>query len=301
MQLVSLWKAELPARIFIRNPCVIMTIPTRPQAELEKTYNAAADHYDQPAVSFWDRFGRRTVDRLPLFTGMTVLDVCCGMGASAIPAAERVGPTGQVIAVDIAEKLLNKGSRRATEQGLTNIEFRQADLENLPFPDRAFDAVLCVFGIFFVSDLRGAIRKLWQLVRPSGLLAITIWGRGPFEPADGIFWEAVRREDPELFRSINPWSKIFEPDPLCALLLECGVSDPEAVAEQGWHPLRAPEDWWTIVLGSGYRSTVEALLPANRERVRSAAIAGVRQAEIRQIRTDVVYGTARRAKLRPAL
>ncbi|MGA8656338.1 MAG: hypothetical protein WB586_09325 [Chthoniobacterales bacterium] len=44
-----------------------MAISTRPQAELEKTYNAAADHYDHPAVSFWERYGRRTVDRLPLF------------------------------------------------------------------------------------------------------------------------------------------------------------------------------------------------------------------------------------------
>jgi SAM-dependent methyltransferase len=67
---------------------------------------------------------------------MTVLDVSCGMVASAIPAAERVGPTGHVIAVDFAEKLLNKRSQRGAEQGLTNIEFRRADLESLPFPDR---------------------------------------------------------------------------------------------------------------------------------------------------------------------
>jgi ubiquinone/menaquinone biosynthesis C-methylase UbiE len=136
---------------------------------------------------------------------------------------KRVSPAGHVIAVDLAEKLLNKGSRRSAQQGLTNIEFRRGDLESLPFPDRAFDAVLCVFGILFVSDLQGAVRELWRLVRPNGLLAITIWGRGLFEPANAIFWEAVRREDPELYRSIKPWSKIFEPDPLRALLLECGV------------------------------------------------------------------------------
>jgi ubiquinone/menaquinone biosynthesis C-methylase UbiE len=106
-----------------------MATSPRPQVELEKTYDAAADHYDHPAVSFWDRYGRRTVDRLPLISGMAVLDVCCGMGASAIPAAERVGPAGKVIAVDLAEKLLSKGSQRATQQGLTNIEFRRADLE----------------------------------------------------------------------------------------------------------------------------------------------------------------------------
>ena len=50
--------------------------------------------------------------------------------------SERVAPIGEVIAFDLAEKLLNKGSQRAAEQGLTNIEFRRADLESQPFPDR---------------------------------------------------------------------------------------------------------------------------------------------------------------------
>jgi ubiquinone/menaquinone biosynthesis C-methylase UbiE len=268
----------------------------RPQEALERTYDAAADHYDEPPLSFWDRYGRRTVNRLPLRPGMNVLDVCCGMGASAIPAAERVGPKGQVVAIDLAQQLLKKGARKAAALGLTNIEFRQGDLENLPFPDQAFDAVQCVFGIFFVPDLHGAVRELWRLVRPGGILAITIWGRGLFEPADAIFWEAVKRVDPVLYGSVKSWSKIFEPEPLCDLLRECGVPDPEAVAEPGSHPLDAPEDWWTIMLGSGYRSTVEALSPSNREQVRIASIKGVRQANIRQLRTDVVYATALRPR-----
>src|SRR5260370_40259958 len=104
-----------------------MSISPPPQVELEKPYNAAAGHYDHPAVSFWDRYGRRTVDRLPLISGMAVLDVCCGMGASAIPAAERVGPAGKVIAVDLAAKLLSTGSQRTPQPGLTNIEFRRPD------------------------------------------------------------------------------------------------------------------------------------------------------------------------------
>jgi ubiquinone/menaquinone biosynthesis C-methylase UbiE len=265
-----------------------------PQVQLEKTYNAAADHYDRPALSFWDRFGQRTVDRMPLTAGMSVLDVCCGMGGSALPAAERVGPTGRVVAVDLAQNLLDKGSTRAAERRLTNIEFRRADLEDLPFADLSFDVVVCVFGIFFVPDLPGAVRGLWRLVRPSGVLAITIWGAKPFEPADGIFWEAVRREDSELFKSIKPWSKIVEPDPLRALLVECGVIDPDIVAEPGVHPLETPGDWWTILLGSGYRSTVDALSPPGRERVRVATIEAVGREKIREIRTDVVYATARR-------
>src|SRR5260370_842691 len=266
-----------------------------PQVQLEKTYNAAGDHYDHPAVSFWDRFGRRTVERLSLAPGMDVLDVCCGMGSSGLPAAERVGPSGHVVAVDLAQNLLDKGSRRAAGRGLANIEFRRADLEDIPFADRSFDAVMCVFGIFFVPDLHGAVRGLWRLVRPAGFFAITIWGAKMFEPADDKFWEAVRREDPELLKSIKPWNKIVEPDPLRALLVECDVTDPVVVAEPGTHPLNTPEDWWTIILGSGYRSTVDALSPVDRERVRVATTEAVRREKIREIRADVVYARARRS------
>lgn len=272
-----------------------MATSISPQVQLEKTYNAAADHYDHPAVSFWDRFGRRTIERLTITRGMNVLDVCCGMGGSAFPAAERVGSSGHVMGVDLAQNLLNKGIKRAAERGMTNIEFRRAALEDLPFEDQSFDAVVCVFGIFFVPDLHAAVRALWRLVRPAGFLAITIWGAKMFEPADGTFWEAVRRADPELLKSIKPWNKIVEPEPLRALLIECGVTDPEVVEEPGRHPLKSPEDWWTIVLGSGYRSTVEALAPAARELVKVATIEAVRRQKIAEIRADVIYAIARRS------
>jgi ubiquinone/menaquinone biosynthesis C-methylase UbiE len=272
-----------------------MATPISPQVQLEKTYNAAADHYDHPALSFWDRFGRRTIERLSIAPGMNVLDVCCGMGGSALPAAERVGSTGHVVAVDLAQNLLNKGIKRAAESGMTNIEFRRADLENLPFGNQSFDAVVCAFGIFFVPDLHGAVRGLWRVVRPGGSLAVTIWGAKMFEPADATFWDAVRQEDPELLKSIKPWNKFVEPDPLRTLLIECGVIDPEVVAEPGTHPLNSPEDWWTIILGSGYRSTVEALSPSARELVRLATIEAVRRQKIREIRADVVYAIARRS------
>jgi hypothetical protein len=62
------------------------------------------------------------------------------------------------------------------------------------------------------------------------------------------------------------------------------------------HTLDSPEDWWTITLGWGYRSTVDALSPANRERVRVATIEAVRREKIREIRADVVYGIAQRSR-----
>src|SRR5436309_15146857 len=87
------------------------------------TYNAAADFYDASPLHFWDYFGRRTIELVSLPIGSRVLDVCCGTGASALPAAEEVGPTGNVIGVDLAKELLKSARTKATQRRLGNIEF----------------------------------------------------------------------------------------------------------------------------------------------------------------------------------
>ena len=134
------------------------------------TYNAASDHFDDAPLAFWDRYGRRTVERLGLKPGSSVLDVGCGTGASAIPAAQAVAPDGSVIGVDLAEKLLTIARAKAADQGLHNVEFRIGDMENLGFPDGHFDTVISVFSIFFVPDMEKQARELWRMVRPGGQL-----------------------------------------------------------------------------------------------------------------------------------
>jgi len=76
-----------------------------------RTYGAAADHYSRPALGFWDRFGAATVERVRLVPGQAVVDLCCGAGASAIPAARAVGPGGRVVGVDVAAPLLESAGR----------------------------------------------------------------------------------------------------------------------------------------------------------------------------------------------
>src|SRR6185436_14923322 len=113
------------------------------KARAAATYNAAADFYDDFANSFWDRFGRRTIERLSPQPGARILDACCGSGSSAIPAAEEVGPNGYVLGIDLAEKLLELARVKAANLGLRNIEFRVGDLLDLRLPKAEFDAVVC--------------------------------------------------------------------------------------------------------------------------------------------------------------
>jgi 2-polyprenyl-3-methyl-5-hydroxy-6-metoxy-1,4-benzoquinol methylase len=82
------------------------------------TYDAAADHFDDEPLSFWDRVGNRTVANLKLHAGAKVLDVGCGTGASALPAAQAVGKNGSVVGVDLVSRLLDRARAKALAAGL---------------------------------------------------------------------------------------------------------------------------------------------------------------------------------------
>jgi ubiquinone/menaquinone biosynthesis C-methylase UbiE len=270
-----------------------MTTTDDAKAKARRAYDAAADTYDDPANSFWERFGRRTIERLALRGGDHVLDVCCGSGASAIPAAERVGPHGAVLAIDLAPKLLQLGRQKAQRQGLANVEFQVGDMLDLgALPE--FDAVVCVFGVFFVPDMASAVRSLWARVRPGGALAITTWGPRFFEPAASIFWNSIHSVRPDLHRAFNPWDRISEPSALLELLTDSGIEHAQVLAESASHLIPSPEAWWTAVIGSGFRGTIDQLSAEDRERVRAENFEGIRRHGISAIEANVVYAIARK-------
>ena len=272
----------------------MLTITDPVKIKAAAAYNAAADHFDDEALSLWAKYGRRTIERLALPAGASVLDVGCGTGASAIPAAERVGPNGKVIAVDLAERLLEIAQHKAATRNLESIEFRLGDMENLEYPDQHFDAVICVFAIFFVRDVAKQIKELWRMVRPDGQLAITTWGPRVWEPGSTGWWSAVKELRPDLHAAFNPWDRIAEPKALRELFTEAGVPDAAIVAEDGRQALRSPEDWWTMVLGSGYRWTVDQMEPAMAERLRDANLAWIRSHNVTSVETNVIYAVARK-------
>ena len=269
-----------------------MQTPSDAQAKAASTYNSASDHYDDDANSFWERFGRRTIERLTLRRGARVLDVCCGSGASAIEAAMTVGESGSVIGVDLAENLLALARGKAGRCGLANVEFRLGDMLELALPQPEFDAVICVFGIFFVPDMRKAIRELWRLVSPGGQLAVTTWGARLFEPANTAFWNSIRDLRPDLYKDFNPWDRICDTESLRTLFAEAGLEAQDVVLEPGTHELKTADDWWSVIMGSGYRGTIDLLDSSDREQVKRRAFAFIRESGIREVETNVIYAVA---------
>jgi ubiquinone/menaquinone biosynthesis C-methylase UbiE len=259
-----------------------------------KTYNAAADTFDAAPLSFWSRYGQRTIDHLNLRPGDDVLDVCCGTGASAIPAAITVGPTGSVLGVDVSDGLLRLAREKA--QHLDNITFQNHDCMALDLPDGSFDAIVCVFGIFFLPDMTAALRELWRMVKPGGNLVITSWGKACFDPANQVMWDAVKMERPDLYRAYTPWDRISESAGLQTLLESAGATAVKVWAESDQHRIQTPEDWWTIVMGGGWRGTIEQIDAPTVDRIRQVNLDYLVTSGVRSLDVDVLYAIAQKPR-----
>lgn len=116
------------------------------------------------------------VARRSIARGMRVLDVACGSGNVAIPAA-RAGAT--VTGLDIAPNLLEQARERAREEGL-DIVFEEGDAEALPYPDGAFDLVLSMFGAMFAPRPEVTASELLRVCRSGGRVAMANWTPGGF-------------------------------------------------------------------------------------------------------------------------
>ncbi|MDJ0896785.1 MAG: class I SAM-dependent methyltransferase [Alphaproteobacteria bacterium] len=262
------------------------------KAKVAAAYNAAADRFDAGPLGFWARTGRRTVSRLALGDGAMVLDVGCGTGASALPAAERIGPSGRVIGVDLAEELLRIARTKAVVRGLDNVEFHPGDMEQLGYPDGHFDAVVCVFALFFATDMERQLAELWRMVRPGGQLAVTTWGPRMFEPAASRWRCVIDHMCPALSATGNPWDRITDTRSVRKLFENAGVPNVKVEAENARQALTTPEDWWTVVLGSGLRGIVNQMDEKTAARTRSANVGWVRENFVTAIETNVIYAVA---------
>jgi ubiquinone/menaquinone biosynthesis C-methylase UbiE len=117
--------------------------------------------------------GEELVNRLNITKGLAVLDLGCGDGTTAVPAA-RLG--ADVLGVDIARNLVEAGNRRAKEEGLTNLRFQQGDASQLgDLQDKTFDLVVSIFGAMFAPRPFDVAKEMVRVTRPGGRIVMGNW------------------------------------------------------------------------------------------------------------------------------
>ena len=117
--------------------------------------------------------GEALVEKLGITKGLKVLDLGCGDGTTAVPAA-KLG--ADVLGVDIARNLVEAGNRRAAERGLTNLKFQEADATNLEqVRDKSFDLVVSIFGAMFAPKPFDVANEMVRVTRPGGRIVMGNW------------------------------------------------------------------------------------------------------------------------------
>jgi SAM-dependent methyltransferase len=117
--------------------------------------------------------GEDLVKRIGIEKGLKVLDLGCGDGTTALPSAQF---GADVLGIDIARNLVEAGNKRATDQGLTNLTFREGDATNLEaIPDGAFDVVVSIFGAMFAPRPFDVAKEMVRVTKPGGRIVMGNW------------------------------------------------------------------------------------------------------------------------------
>jgi ubiquinone/menaquinone biosynthesis C-methylase UbiE len=133
------------------------------------------------------------LDLANLVPGNRVLDVAAGTGDQTLLAAQRVGPTGYVLATDLSTSMLNLAADAARDAGLKNVETRQMDAENIDLDAGSFDAVIYRMGLMLFSDPIKALIGMHRVLKPIGKAVALVWAAQEKNPCRGIPLTVFRR------------------------------------------------------------------------------------------------------------
>src|SRR3989442_10856148 len=122
--------------------------------------------------------------------GERVLDVACGTGIVARVAAKHVGSSGRVVGLDINPEMLTIARSLPPAPGAV-VEWREAGVDAMPFPDAAFDVVFCQLGLQYFPDRPAALREMRRVLVTRGRLALMVWRPIQFSPGFAMLAEAL--------------------------------------------------------------------------------------------------------------
>ena len=182
------------------------------------------EHYDRGLgpVLFLD-FAKDTARRVAGFAPARVLETCAGTGIVTRQLRDLLPASTCLMATDLNRPMLEVA--RAKFGPREQIEFRQADAMELPFPDRSFDAVVCQFGVMFFPDKEKSYREAYRVLAPSGRYVFSVWDGARNRHAriaDEVAASFFPVDPPQFYRVTITYNKI---DPIKDSLAEAGFTD----------------------------------------------------------------------------
>lgn len=235
--------------------------------EIAGMYDRAASLYGQVGIEMFTYYANRLIDKLNIPTGARILDVATGRGALLFAAAEKAGPTGHVLGIDLAPKMISETAAEIKARGLKQAEVCLMDADTASFPDHSFDAILCGFALHFL-DYRNLLGRFRRMLKPGAIMA-TIHPYVPTHDAENFerwkwLFELTREVFPAGFQPPAFWvapNLLNSPERIEGALCEAGFENISVTPEETVFYFKDEDDWWDWEWSQGSRFWVEGMSP----------------------------------------
>jgi ubiquinone/menaquinone biosynthesis C-methylase UbiE len=160
------------------------------------------DEYLVPLI--FEPYAADLADRLRPHSPSRVLEIAAGTGVVTRALASGLDEDASIVATDLNQEMIDHASTIRTRRA---VEWRQADAMQLPFPDQAFDAVVCQFGVMFFPDKARAFSEARRVLKPGGILMFNVWDRiedNEFADVVTTALESVFPQNPPRFLARTP-------------------------------------------------------------------------------------------------
>jgi ubiquinone/menaquinone biosynthesis C-methylase UbiE len=189
----------------------------------------AAETYERALVpAVFAAWAPLVVDLADPRPGASVLDVACGTGVVARLVARRLGPTGQVVGLDLNPGMLAVAASIASHEPATTapITWREANVTKMPLPDAAFDIVYCQLGLQFFPDRPAALWEMYRVIVPGGRVGLMVWRGIEHSPGFAVLAAALARHvSPEAAGIMRAPFGLAEAEELRLLIAAAGFGD----------------------------------------------------------------------------
>lgn len=215
----------------------------------------APEEHDKLGHGLPEKTDTRFAELLAPKAGDVCLDIATASGSMALALADRVGPKGKVVAIDLAQGMLDYAERKARSRRLKNIEWKIMNAQDLEFENDTFDIVSCSLAIFYFPDIPGALKEMLRVLKPGGRLGITTADpETAFSPLSQPYMAALRKLSDELKIDQPAYSEIGkltrQKKGLMELVKDAGFKNVEMLEESIPVRFTSLDDWWQYGRGS---------------------------------------------------
>lgn len=227
---------------------------------IARAFSKVSGVYDMGRNRFFSDFGAIAASKMDIKPGSSVLDIATGRGAFLYRACDRIGASGRVVGIDLAEGMIESTSGDIEEKGLS-IELYQMDAESLDFEDGTFDYVYCGFSIFFFPDLQKALSEVYRVLKPGGKFGVSTFSSFMEEDEEWL-WKLTEKYleamgDKSDVEDEEESSPVFDTaEGLTEIFINAGFREIE-VSKEKMEYFYTEDEWWSELFTHGWILTLD--------------------------------------------